>query len=89
MEYGIFGSEFQLELSTRPEKYLGEIETWDVAEKQLSEALEKFHPEMGAQQRRRRLLRARDRYLNSGCSSTFIPMRNDSVGLPAPCESQS
>ncbi|KAF8579070.1 tars protein [Ramaria rubella] len=42
--YGIFGFEFQLELSTRPEKFLGEIETWNVAEKQLSDALEKFHP---------------------------------------------
>jgi len=42
--YGIFGFEFQLELSTRPDKFLGEIETWNVAEKQLSEALEKFHP---------------------------------------------
>jgi threonyl-tRNA synthetase len=31
--YGIFGFEFQLELSTRPEKFLGEIETWDAAEK--------------------------------------------------------
>jgi threonyl-tRNA synthetase len=29
-------------LSTRPEKYLGEIKTWDNAEKQLKEALEKF-----------------------------------------------
>ena len=31
--YGIFGFEFQLELSTRPDKFLGEIETWNVAEK--------------------------------------------------------
>ncbi|KAF8521669.1 hypothetical protein JB92DRAFT_2827791 [Gautieria morchelliformis] len=48
--YGTFGFEFQLELSTRLEKYLREIETWNVAEKdaigytiQLSEALKKFH----------------------------------------------
>lgn len=31
--YGIFGFEFQLMLSTRPEKYLGDIETWNDAEK--------------------------------------------------------
>jgi threonyl-tRNA synthetase len=31
--YGIFGFEFQLGLSTRPENYLGEIATWDFAEK--------------------------------------------------------
>ena len=30
--YGLFGFEFSLELSTRPEKYLGSIETWDAAE---------------------------------------------------------
>lgn len=31
--YGIFGYDFKLELSTRPEKYLGEIEVWNNAEK--------------------------------------------------------
>jgi threonyl-tRNA synthetase len=31
--YGIFGFSFSLKLSTRPEKYLGEIETWNTAEK--------------------------------------------------------
>lgn len=30
--YGLFGFEFHLELSTRPENYLGEIATWNVAE---------------------------------------------------------
>ena len=43
--YGIFGFSFSLKLSTRPEKYLGELETWDEAEKLLEVALEKFgHP---------------------------------------------
>ncbi|KAK9382705.1 uncharacterized protein V2V93DRAFT_343820 [Kockiozyma suomiensis] len=40
--YGIFGFTFKLELSTRPEKYLGELSTWDDAEKKLSSALDKF-----------------------------------------------
>lgn len=31
--YGIFGFTFSLKLSTRPEKFLGEIEVWNVAEK--------------------------------------------------------
>ena len=31
--YGVFGFTFQLRLSTRPEKYLGEINVWDQAEK--------------------------------------------------------
>jgi len=38
--YGVFGFTFQMELSTRPEKYIGEIETWDNAEKQLQEVLD-------------------------------------------------
>lgn len=43
-----------LELSTRPEKYLGRLEDWDKAENQLNEALKKFgkdykiNPEDGA-----------------------------------------
>ncbi|PWO00939.1 threonyl-tRNA synthetase [Tilletiopsis washingtonensis] len=42
--YGKFGFAFKLELSTRPDKYLGEIETWNEAEKRLSSALDKFMP---------------------------------------------
>ncbi|KAK8916531.1 hypothetical protein KSP39_PZI023079 [Platanthera zijinensis] len=38
--YKIFGFTFELELSTRPEKYLGEIKTWDRAESALKDALE-------------------------------------------------
>jgi threonyl-tRNA synthetase len=30
--YGLFGFEFHLELSTRPDNYLGTIETWNQAE---------------------------------------------------------
>ncbi|KAL9065587.1 MAG: hypothetical protein Q9161_008143 [Pseudevernia consocians] len=40
--YGLFGFPFKLELSTRPEKYLGDLETWDVAESKLKEALDEF-----------------------------------------------
>jgi len=39
--YGIFGFTFHMKLSTRPEKYLGEISVWDEAEKQLEESLNK------------------------------------------------
>lgn len=43
--YGIFGFSFDLRLSTRPENYLGDLETWDRAEGLLSEALTSFgHP---------------------------------------------
>ncbi|KAG9249162.1 putative threonyl-tRNA synthetase, cytoplasmic [Calycina marina] len=40
--YGLLGMTFKLRLSTRPEKYMGEIKTWDMAEKKLSEALDQF-----------------------------------------------
>ncbi|BES89665.1 threonyl-tRNA synthetase [Nesidiocoris tenuis] len=40
--YTVFGFTFELCLSTRPEKYLGELSVWDAAEKQLAESLDKF-----------------------------------------------
>ncbi|KAI0528204.1 putative threonyl-tRNA synthetase, cytoplasmic [Xylaria bambusicola] len=41
--YGKLDFTFKLKLSTRPEKFLGSIETWDKAEKTLSDALDKFY----------------------------------------------
>ena len=40
--YGLFGFNFELELSTRPEKRLGSEELWDEAEKALEDALNVF-----------------------------------------------
>jgi len=45
--YGIFGYTFSLELSTRPEKFLGEIELWNAAEKQLAEVLDEYKADTG------------------------------------------
>ena len=42
--YGLFGFEFQLELSTRPENFLGAIETWNEAEAQLTKSLDAHYP---------------------------------------------
>ena len=40
--YSVFGLNFHIELSTRPEeKYIGEIATWDIAEKALADACTK------------------------------------------------
>src|SRR5881296_954241 len=39
--YGDFGLSFTAKLSTRPEKFLGEIATWDHAEAELKTALER------------------------------------------------
>ncbi|KAK3097471.1 hypothetical protein FSP39_009935 [Pinctada imbricata] len=38
--YGVFGFSFELNLSTRPEDFLGEEKDWDFAEKQLKESLD-------------------------------------------------
>jgi threonyl-tRNA synthetase len=38
----LFNMEFDVELSTRPEKFVGEVEVWDQAEQALREALEEY-----------------------------------------------
>ncbi|MGE3958769.1 MAG: threonine--tRNA ligase [Vicinamibacterales bacterium] len=38
--YGDFGLEYKVKLSTRPEKFLGSVDTWDHAEASLRSALE-------------------------------------------------
>uniref|UniRef100_A0AAY4DX41 threonine--tRNA ligase n=1 Tax=Denticeps clupeoides TaxID=299321 RepID=A0AAY4DX41_9TELE len=40
--YDVFGFTFKLNLSTRPEKFLGEVEVWNQAEKQLENSLNEF-----------------------------------------------
>ncbi|KAA0715300.1 Threonine--tRNA ligase, cytoplasmic [Triplophysa tibetana] len=40
--YDVFGFSFQLHLSTRPEKFLGDIAVWNQAEKQLENSLKEF-----------------------------------------------
>lgn len=40
--YGIFGLDFELTLSTRPEDYMGDIELWDKAEANLREVLDEL-----------------------------------------------
>ncbi|RDL30423.1 Uncharacterized protein BP5553_10301 [Venustampulla echinocandica] len=46
--YGLFGFTFKLKLSTRPEKYLGDISTWNEAETKLATALDSFAAATGA-----------------------------------------
>jgi threonyl-tRNA synthetase len=40
--YGIFGFSFEVQLSTRPEKYMGEIALWEKAERALAQCLDQF-----------------------------------------------
>lgn len=46
--YGHFGFTFKMKLSTRPEKFLGDVATWDRAEAKLSSALDAFSAEGAA-----------------------------------------
>ena len=41
--YGDFGLKYSVKLATRPEKFLGEVATWDHAEASLEQALEAAH----------------------------------------------
>jgi len=43
--YGIFGLEYKFRLGTRPESFMGDIETWDKAEEALRNVLEKSKKE--------------------------------------------
>ena len=43
--YSVFNFKYSLELSTRPEHFLGRIEDWDRCEAQLKAALAKFGKE--------------------------------------------
>ncbi|KAK3200546.1 hypothetical protein Dsin_023961 [Dipteronia sinensis] len=40
--YNVFGLNYELKLSTRPEKYVGKLETWEKAEAALKDALNEF-----------------------------------------------
>lgn len=40
--YGLLGFTFKMKLSTRPEKFMGKRETWDMAEDKLRSALDEF-----------------------------------------------
>jgi threonyl-tRNA synthetase len=46
--YGILGFTFKMVLSTRPEKFLGKIEEWNMAEAKLESALNDFTAKGGA-----------------------------------------
>jgi len=45
--YGVFGFDFDLELSTRPEKFLGEISVWNDAEASLKRCLDAYSARSG------------------------------------------
>lgn len=46
--YSLFGFTFRLKLSTRPDKYVGELATWNTAEEALRSALATFNSRTGS-----------------------------------------
>lgn len=46
--YGLLGFTFKMKLSTRPDKYMGALETWNMAEAKLEAALNEFTASGGA-----------------------------------------
>ncbi|MDT0262458.1 threonine--tRNA ligase [Jatrophihabitans lederbergiae] len=42
--YGVFGLKYRLRLGTRPEKFIGDVATWDLAESTLRDVLEERAP---------------------------------------------
>lgn len=47
--YGIFGFTFEAQLSTRPEKFIGNIKMWEVAENALTSCLKKLKREFSSE----------------------------------------
>ncbi len=45
--YSTFGFKYTIELSTRPDDYMGDLEAWNLAEKSLKEALEETLEQLG------------------------------------------
>ena len=59
--YKVFGFEYDLELSTRPEDSMGSDEDWEAATNALRQALDSLDRPYIDQRGRRRLLRPEDR----------------------------
>ena len=63
----LFGfQDYQVNLSTRPEKYVGDLEQWDRATEALRRGSEVQEPALRDRRGRRRLLRAQDRHQDQG-----------------------
>ena len=66
-----------------PTEFLGEVATWDHAEAQLKQALERGRPGLHRQRRRRRVLRAEDRLRRHRRDRPQVAVRHDPARLPA------
>ena len=80
--YGDFGLEPSMKLSTRPAEFLGAIETWDHAERELRHAARGGRPALRRQRRGRGVLRPEDRFRHHRCHRPQVAVRDDPARLP-------
>ena len=81
--YGDFGLPFTAKLSTRAgPSIMGEVATWDHAEAQLKAALERAGMAYDLNEKRRRVLRAEDRFRRHRRDRPEVAVRHDPARLP-------
>ena len=80
--YSDFGLSYAAKLSTRPEKFLGEVATWDDAEAAPEARARALAAGVHAERRRRHLLRPQDRLRHHGRARPEVAVRHDSARLP-------
>ena len=79
--YKDFGLEYAAKLSTRPEKFIGDIALWDRAEARAEGSARAGRPGLYHQCRRRRVLRTEDRLRHHGRDRTQVAVRHDPARL--------
>ena len=79
--YRLFGFEIALELSTRPEKRIGDDALWDHAEAALTRRARRPRARLPGQRGRRRLLRAEDRPAHDRLARALLAARHGPARL--------
>ncbi len=80
--YGDFGLKPDMKLATRPAEFLGEIEAWDHAERELKKRPRRGRRAVHAQRGRWRLLRPEDRFRRHRRHRPEVAVRHHPARLP-------
>ena len=81
--YSLFGFQYHVELSTRPEDSMGSDEDWEMATDALRSALDELQLPLCSKRRRRCVLRTEDRLPSGRLYRTYLAVRYDPARLPA------
>ena len=79
-----FGLEYSIKLSTRPEEFMGAIETWNHAEAALKGGARPCRQALHHQRGRRRVLRPEDRFRHHRRHRPEVAVLHDPARLPEP-----